>query len=185
MELRLIKLSDQPDAGIYNMLQEIPPFENGFVNPMHGKPFGEFRGWLQSCKADAEQKGLLDGWKVPESTYWLYDGDRPVGYGKIRHFLTEKLRKDGGSIGYAVRPSERRKGYGTAFLHLLLVQCAELNVPESRSSTIRKDNLPSQKVAFGQFRHHRTPSRTKPVISESLADKPGRCNRLQKYLRSY
>ena len=84
MELRLIKLSDQPDAGIYNMLQEIPPFENGFVNPMHGKPFGEFRGWLQSCKADAEQKGLLDGWKVPESTYWLYDGDRPVGYGKIR-----------------------------------------------------------------------------------------------------
>ena len=145
MELRLIKLSDQPDAGIYNMLQEIPPFENGFVNPMHGKPFGEFRGWLQSCKADAEQKGLLDGWKVPESTYWLYDGDRPVGYGKIRHFLTEKLRKDGGSIGYAVRPSERRKGYGTAFLHLLLVQCAELNVPEVLL-TIRKDNLPSQKV---------------------------------------
>ena len=147
MALKLIALSETDGEAVYRMLQEMPAQENGFINPMHGKSYGEFRAWLQSCIADAAQEGLADGWKVPESTYWLFDGDRPVGYGKIRHFLTDKLLEDGGSIGYAVRPAERQKGYGTAFMRLLLAQCAALGIPKVLL-TIHKDNLPSRKVAL-------------------------------------
>lgn len=86
MELKLIALSETDGEAVYRMLQEMPAQENGFINPMHGKSYGEFRAWLQSCIADAAQEGLADGWKVPESTYWLFDGDRPVGYGKNRPF---------------------------------------------------------------------------------------------------
>ena len=138
MELKLIALSETDGEAVYRMLQEMPAQENGFINPMHGKSYGEFRAWLQSCIADAAQEGLADGWKVPESTYWLFDGDRPVGYGKIRHFLTDKLLEDGGSIGYAVRPAERQRDTERP-----LCVCCSRNAPPSAS---RRSCLPSTRT---------------------------------------
>ena len=148
----------------------MPAQENGFINPMHGKSYGEFRAWLQSCIADAAQKGLADGWKVPESTYWLFDGDRPVGYGKIRHFLTDKLLEDGGSIGYAVRPAERQKGYGTAFMRLLLAQCAALGIPKVLAyHPQRQSALPQGR--FGQRRRRRAHNRQNLLHLDCLLKK--------------
>ena len=60
MELKLIALSETDGEAVYRMLQEMPAQENGFINPMHGKSYGEFRAWLQSCIADAAQEGLAD-----------------------------------------------------------------------------------------------------------------------------
>jgi predicted acetyltransferase len=28
---------------------------------------------------------------VPQTTYWLYIDGKPVGYGKLRHYLNESL----------------------------------------------------------------------------------------------
>ena len=61
MELKLIALSETDGEAVYRMLQEMPAQENGFINPMHGKSYGEFRAWLQSCIADAAQEGLGGG----------------------------------------------------------------------------------------------------------------------------
>lgn len=49
--------------------------------------------------------------------------DRVVGIIDYRHPLSEFLLHFGGNIGYSVRPSERRKGYAFAMLHLLLPIC--------------------------------------------------------------
>ena len=38
----------------------------------------------------------------------------------IRHRLNHRLLKSGGNIGYSVRPSERRKGYGRKMVSLSL-----------------------------------------------------------------
>jgi len=43
-------------------------------------------------------------------------GKDVLGASNIRHELTPKLRREGGHIGYGVRPSERRKGYATRLL---------------------------------------------------------------------
>lgn len=75
---------------------------------------------------------------------WLVDGDTYLGRLHIRPVLTEALRKVGGNIGYQIRPSERRKGYGTEVLrlgiieakklglHRLLVTCLNTNTPSRR-----------------------------------------------------
>ncbi|MDE7222408.1 MAG: GNAT family N-acetyltransferase, partial [Acetatifactor sp.] len=87
------------------------------------------------------------GWKVPETTFWLYENDPPVGYGKIRHFLTERLQKAGGNIGYAIRPSARGRGLGNILLKMLIDQGGKLGVNKFLL-TIHESNEPSIRVAL-------------------------------------
>ena len=47
-----------------------------------------------------------------------------IGVSSLRHHLTHALEHHGGHIGYAIRPSERRKGYGTRLLAMTLDQHA-------------------------------------------------------------
>jgi predicted acetyltransferase len=56
-----------------------------------------------------------DGW-VPATTLWYVDGDTLLGRLSVRHWLSPFLREVGGHIGYAVRPSARRRGHATAML---------------------------------------------------------------------
>ena len=53
------------------------------------------------------------------------EDDRVVGIIDYRHPLTPFLMKYGGNIGYSVLPGERRKGYATRMLKLLLSVCKE------------------------------------------------------------
>ena len=93
IELRRLSVDDGMD--VYVMLQEIPKEENGLMNNANGLSFEEYKDWLKRKYADSEQIGLKDGWKVPYTTYWLYADERPVGFGSIRHFLTDALREAG------------------------------------------------------------------------------------------
>ena len=53
-----------------------------------------------------------------------HDG-RVVGIIDFRRPLTDFLLSFGGNIGYTVRPTERRKGYASEMLRLLLAKCRE------------------------------------------------------------
>jgi predicted acetyltransferase len=143
-ELRPLTIQDGRD--VYEMLQEIPSDENGFVNGMHGKSYAEFEQWLARCDAAARGVGLED-WQVPQSTFWLYADGRPVGYGKVRHRLTEKLLEEGGTIGYGVRPSARGRGDGKLLLNCLLEEAWRLGADRALL-TIRVGNAPSLGVAL-------------------------------------
>jgi predicted acetyltransferase len=57
---------------------------------------------------------------VRSNTFFLLDGNRLLGSGSLRHRLSASLAVYGGHIGYDVRPSERRKGYGSMILRLVL-----------------------------------------------------------------
>lgn len=147
MTLTIKALSIDDGFDIYQMLQEIPADENGFLNSAFGKDYAAYQAWLQSAAANARQQDIVDGWKVPQSTYWLFADETPVGYGKIRHFLTDKLKESGGHLGYSIRPAFRQKGYGTQFLGLLVEESRKLGIEEIYL-TIRSENIASIKTAL-------------------------------------
>ncbi|MGZ4747952.1 MAG: GNAT family N-acetyltransferase, partial [Oryzihumus sp.] len=57
---------------------------------------------------------------VPDTVLWVVDGEQMLGRVSIRHSLTPFLLEVGGHIGYAVRPSARRRGHASAALRLAL-----------------------------------------------------------------
>ena len=101
--------------------------------------FGKFLGRLSAC---ARGEGLPPGF-VAHSTYWLVlGGTDVVGVSNLRHQLTESLRREGGHIGYGVRPSARRNGYATELLRQTLLRAAALGLSEVLI-TCDKTNEPS------------------------------------------
>ena len=86
--------------------------------------FGSYLRHLQDLAAG---RNLPPDW-VPQSTYWLATADDFIGRVSIRHRLNETLRRIGGHIGYDVRPSMRRKGYGTLSLRLALEQARAMGL---------------------------------------------------------
>lgn len=77
-----------------------------------------------------EEQGIeLAPGLVPQTTFWLVDhGGRLLGECRLRHRLTPMLEQRGGHIGYAIRPSERRKGRGTMILALAIEEAKALGV---------------------------------------------------------
>ena len=145
--VQLKGLSIEDGTDVYEMLQEIPGEENGFLNPVNGKPYEEYKRWLADSAASSNATELEDGWKVPTSTFWLFCDGKPVGMGRIRHFLTDRLREEGGQVGYSIRPGERNKGYGSLLLKGLVLEAQKLNIPKMLL-TIRNGNEASLKAAL-------------------------------------
>ena len=88
----------------------------------------DFDAFLSKLGGCARGVGVPDGF-VAHSTFWLVRGrTEVVGVSNIRHSLTPALLREGGSIGYGIRPTARRQGLGTAILRLSLLRAAELGL---------------------------------------------------------
>ena len=146
MTAKLKKLSPTDDLTIYNMLQEIPASENGFMNGANGLTYDDYQKRL--VKSDNASKGIgLEDWMVAQNIYWLYIEDEPVGMGKLRLRLTDKLRADGGNCGYGIVVSKRGKGYGKILLKLLVEEARALEITPLLL-TINEKNEASIKTAL-------------------------------------
>lgn len=141
----LKQLSTTDGMDIYNMLQEMPADENGFENHFKGLSFEEFKKKLKLKDSESKGENLLEGY-VPQTFFWLYVNNKPVGVSKLRHRLTEQLKQHGGHIGYGIRSSERNKGYATKLLELTLGKARELGIKEVLI-TCNPDNIGSRRVA--------------------------------------
>lgn len=69
---------------------------------------------------------------VPATSFFLVDeADYIYGMVDIRHKLNEHLKKDGGHIGYGVRPSVRRNGCAQLILSFALEKCAWMGIKQA------------------------------------------------------
>jgi predicted acetyltransferase len=105
----------------------------------------DFTGYLEELRQQEIGIGLQPGY-VPSTTYWLVDDEGHVlGILRLRHWLTPRLERTSGHIGYTVRPSERRKGVATLMLGLGLERAREIGLKRVLI-TCDVDNLASVRV---------------------------------------
>jgi len=129
---------------IQDMILEIGPGENGFVNSLCTADETVFHEKLLRNYEMA--RGLnMEAQLVPQTIYWLYIEGYPVGYGKLRHALNDNLLEHGGHIGYTIRPSCRNKGFGKLMLRELLRKANEINI-EKVLLTCDESNIPSRRI---------------------------------------
>jgi predicted acetyltransferase len=104
-----------------------------------------FAQWLARLAEQSDPATLLDEGTVHCSYRWIVEGDRVLGGIALRHELNDFLLREGGHIGYGIRPSERGRGLApwalgqmlheanALGLEKVLVVCTEENVASART----------------------------------------------------
>ena len=146
MNTKLIMLTKEYEKELGEMIDEWRLDQE--INHTNHSPWAIFKNdyhdfdyYLENLDYKTEDEN-----HVPSSTFFLLDIDRNrlVGAVNIRHHLNERLLFDGGHIGDGIRPSERRKGYGTEIIRLALLECKKLGI-DKVLITCDKDNVGSMK----------------------------------------
>ncbi len=143
VELRQLEINNGADE--YDMLQEIDSNENGFTNEVKGMSYDKYRDWLVQQDDFSKAKNLPENW-IPQTIYFLYVDDRPVGFARIRHYSSDFLEKQGvGNFGYGIAKPYRGNGYGSILFREVIKKCKLLGYSKIRSF-INVDNVASNKV---------------------------------------
>ena len=105
-----------------------------------------YEAWLNKVLADIDIANVSKP-RVPALTYFYVreEDEKIVGMINIRLALNDFLRKEGGHIGYCVRPTERRKHYATDMLAEAVKVCETIGIEEVLV-TCDKSNIASAKV---------------------------------------
>lgn len=112
--IELIETHTHLGYEVLDCVRDIEP-NNGFLNNEFNIQDDQLEDFLKRLVNHAQGIDLPEGW-VPYTTFWLFVDQKPVGISRLRHSLNDYLRNVGGHIGYAIRRTERGKGWGTQIL---------------------------------------------------------------------
>jgi len=146
-DLFITRPSKDLEKEIWEYRQEYLDFGETGINGSCGLArYDNFDEWLELVLSIEKDK-LRNN--VHASTFFSIrkTDNKIIGSIQLRHFLTPELEKHGGHIGYGIRPSERRKGYGKQQLLLALEEASHLKIPRVMI-ICDKDNVPSMKTAI-------------------------------------
>lgn len=130
------------------LFQAIPAIENGFSHSFAFTDDVEFREAALPrliAESNAENIGPASG-RVPQTYYFLWDGDEIVGVFKLRHQLTDELRQRCGHVGYSIHPNLRGRGYATAGLSRLIKEARRIVREDALLLFTEATNVASQRV---------------------------------------
>lgn len=96
-------------------------------SPTWSSPEG-FAAYVAHMRAQALPDTPRPAGYVPSTTLWWVEGDEYLGRIAIRHRLNESLLREGGHIGYDVRPTARRRGHATAMLAAAVPVARDLGI---------------------------------------------------------
>ena len=104
----------------------------------------DFDEFFQVLERNKHQELIKPNYS-PQITFGVFVDEKLIGGFNLRYELKGNLINHGGNIGYLVRPSERRKGYGTIILNCALKEAKEIGLGKVLV-TCRKENIASSKV---------------------------------------
>ena len=140
--LELIKRCPEYVLGYRDYCRELYDNNISYFRPTNPDSIDD--DWFLRTKDwyDKKEKGLIEGQPV-SFHYWAIDNGKFIGEFQLRTGFGEKVLNDIGSIGYAVRVSEWKKGYGSEILRLGLEIAREkgmekvlLNINENNTASI-------------------------------------------------
>lgn len=127
--MKLVEPSMEYDAQMQGYRQEFLDFGGSMDGCGSLRRFARTEDWLEQVeslkKPETAPPGLVP---MTQFIYVREEDKKVVGVIQIRHYFNEYLEKYAGHIGYSVCPSERRKGYATAMLRLVLPKCKALGI---------------------------------------------------------
>ncbi len=103
-----------------------------------------YEEWLQSITNNADINTVNPEWVLTDTFFAVDINDEIVGIIDLRHELNAFLQ-DFGNSGYSVRPSERRKGYATEMLSLI-IEVAKKAGLDSLQLSVERTNEASVKT---------------------------------------
>lgn len=129
---------------LLNMKEEIDNCDRNFEGFDIFRNIENYDEFLTDLERKKHQE-LIKQTHSPQTVYGFFIDDKLAGGFIIRHTLKGTLINHGGNIGYLIRPSERRKGYGTVMLKYALMKAKEIGLDKALVSC-RAENLASAKV---------------------------------------
>jgi len=143
---KLVKATDIPASKVMQFRQEFLTAGECAINGSRGlHHYDTYEEWLWLVKECEKPDNTLLG--VQASTYFAVrkSDEKVVGCIELRHMLNEALAVIGGHIGFSVIPEERRKGYATEMLKLVLAEAEKAGI-EKVLLTCDVDNIASRKT---------------------------------------
>lgn len=102
-----------------------------------------YEKYLERCESDKNIESINPSWSNA-TNYLLVDENNYIyGCSQFRHHIVGELINIGGNFAYAIRPSERGKGYGTIQLKLLIEKANEYGL-DKVLLTCRENNIGSK-----------------------------------------
>lgn len=141
--MRLVRPSIKYKKEYLNALEEAKD-DTGETRLMAIGKDQAFEAFVKLLSENAKGINLAVG-HVPSSTFWLIDKNEFIGRVSIRHKLNKKLLQHGGHVGYYIRKSKRKMGYGKKILKLGLGEARKLGIRKVMV-TCDDDNLASIKI---------------------------------------
>ena len=146
----LVKPSIEYEKQAKEMIEEAKKYDAGNPDIWAGyskmQEYENFNEWLKEVEKNLN-KETVDPGRVQAAVYFSVrqSDNKIVGIINIRYELNQILLQHGGHIGYAIRATERRKGYGHTQLALGLEKCKNLSI-DKVLVTCREKNLGSEKT---------------------------------------
>lgn len=126
---KLVVPAKEYEAQAFEYIKEFKEY-NSEINGVGALDrYDNYEEWLAKLARDLDLANIPEG-KVPANTYFFVRStdNKIVGMINIRHKLNDFLLREAGHIGYSIRPTERRKGYGSLMLSLALGKSKELGL---------------------------------------------------------
>ena len=138
------EFTEQDKEQLLDMINEINGYDADFEGLDDIGRIEDYNVFLKKLEKWKNQE-RIDFNYSPQTTFGVFDDEKLVGGFVLRHTLKGALINHGGNIGYLVRPSERKKGYGKILLKLALEKARDIGL-EKVLVTCRNDNIGSTKV---------------------------------------
>lgn len=138
------EFTKQDKEQLFDLINETNEYDGNFEGFEAIRRIKDYDVFLKELETWKHQEQINPNYS-PQTTFGVFADEKLVGGFVLRYTLNGALFNHGGNIGYFVRPSERKKGYGRKILNLAIKEARDIGL-EKVLVTCRNNNIGSIKI---------------------------------------